>query len=54
MIVSVNWLKKYVDIDVSVEELAKLIGAELKVESRLNHGSTFSLTLPVSKSYTRE
>lgn len=29
MIVSVNWLKKYIDIDISVEELATLIGARL-------------------------
>lgn len=29
MIVSLNWLKKYVDIDVSVDELAHLIGTRL-------------------------
>ena len=29
MIISVNWLKKYTDIDVSVEELTELIGARL-------------------------
>lgn len=29
MIISVNWLKKYTDIDVSVKELTELIGARL-------------------------
>lgn len=29
MIISVNWLKKYTDIDVSIDELTELIGARL-------------------------
>lgn len=34
MIVSVNWLKKYTDIDVSIDELAGLIGSRLvEIES---------------------
>ncbi|HRQ86821.1 MAG TPA: phenylalanine--tRNA ligase subunit beta, partial [Candidatus Saccharibacteria bacterium] len=34
MIISVNWLKKYVDIDMPIEELATLIGARLvEIES---------------------
>jgi phenylalanyl-tRNA synthetase beta chain len=34
MIISLNWLKKYVDIDVPTDELVKLIGARLvEVES---------------------
>lgn len=42
MIVSVNWLKKYVDIDVSVEELAKLIGARLvEVEEVVRIGEKY-------------
>ena len=29
MIISVNWLKKFIDIDMPIDELATLIGARL-------------------------
>jgi hypothetical protein len=29
MIISVNWLKKFTDIDISIDELTELIGARL-------------------------
>ena len=37
MLISLNWLKKFVDIDVSNEELIRLIGARLvEVEGVIN------------------
>lgn len=42
MIVSVNWLKKYVDIDLSIDELAKLIGARLvEIEQVIELGNKY-------------
>lgn len=42
MIISVNWLKKYTDIDVPVEELAKLIGERLvEIEKVVNLGEKY-------------
>ena len=37
MIISVNWLKKYTDIDLPIEELVSLIGSRIvEVESVTN------------------
>lgn len=42
MIISVNWLKKYTDIDVNVDELAELIGSRLvEVENVTNLGEKY-------------
>ncbi len=42
MIVSVNWLKKFTDIDVSIDELVTLIGARLvEIESVENLGEKY-------------
>lgn len=42
MIVSVNWLKKFTDIDVSIDELTELIGARLvEIESVENLGEKY-------------
>jgi len=42
MIISVNWLKKFTDIDGSVEELATLIGARLvEIEQVINLGEKY-------------
>ena len=42
MIISVNWLKKFTDIDVSIEELTDLIGARLvEIESVENLGEKY-------------
>lgn len=42
MIISVNWLKKYTDIDVSIETLAKLIGERLvEIESVIDLGAKY-------------
>jgi len=43
MIISVNWLKKFTDIDMSVDELATLIGARLvEIEGVENIGAKYS------------
>jgi phenylalanyl-tRNA synthetase beta chain len=42
MIVSVNWLKKFIDIDMPVDELATLIGERLvEIESVQDMGSKY-------------
>lgn len=42
MIISVNWLKKYTDIDVSIDQLATLIGARLvEIEEVVNIGEKY-------------
>jgi len=42
MIISVNWLKKFTDIDVSIDELTELIGARLvEIESVENLGAKY-------------
>jgi phenylalanyl-tRNA synthetase beta chain len=42
MIVSVNWLKEYVDIELSIADLAKLIGARLvEVENVIDLGEKY-------------
>jgi len=42
MIISVNWLKKFTDIDVSIDELVELIGARLvEIESVENLGEKY-------------
>ena len=42
MIISVNWLKKYTDIDVSIETLIELIGARLvEIEGAINIGEKY-------------
>ncbi len=42
MIISVNWLKKFTDIDVSIDELATLIGSRLvEIESVENIGEKY-------------
>lgn len=42
MIISVNWLKKFTDIDVSIDELAMLIGARLvEIEGVENIGEKY-------------
>lgn len=42
MIISVNWLKKFTDIDVSIDELATLIGARLvEIESVIDLGKKY-------------
>ena len=42
MIISVNWLKKFTDIDVSIDELATLIGSRLvEIESVENLGEKY-------------
>ena len=39
MIISVNWLKKFTDIDVSIDELARLVGARLvEIEEVIDYG----------------
>lgn len=48
MIISLNWLKRYVDIDVSLDELVKLIGARLvEVENVVNIGDKYKDVLIV-------
>jgi hypothetical protein len=43
MIISVNWLKKFTDIDMPVDELATLIGARLvEIESVENIGAKYN------------
>ncbi len=42
MIISVNWLKKFTDIDLSIDELATLIGARLvEIEAVLDLGAKY-------------
>lgn len=42
MIISVNWLKQFTDIDVSIDELATLIGARLvEIEEVINLGEKY-------------
>ena len=42
MIISVNWLKKFTDIDVSIEDLTERIGARLvEIESVENIGEKY-------------
>lgn len=42
MIISVNWLKKFTDIDVSIDELATLIGARLvEIETVIDLGKKY-------------
>lgn len=42
MIISVNWLKKYTDIDVSIDELATLIGSRLvEIEEVIDLGAKY-------------
>lgn len=42
MIISVNWLKKFTDIDVSIDELAKLIGSRLvEIEEVIDLGKKY-------------
>lgn len=42
MIISVNWLKKFTDIDVSIDELATLIGARLvEIEKVIDLGKKY-------------
>jgi len=42
MIISVNWLKKYTDIDVSIDELTKLIGSRLvEIEEVIDLGKKY-------------
>lgn len=42
MIISVNWLKKFTDIDTTIDELATLIGARLvEIESVINIGEKY-------------
>jgi phenylalanyl-tRNA synthetase beta chain len=48
MIISVNWLKKYTDIDVSIDELTQLIGARLvEIESVEDLGQKYKDVLIV-------
>lgn len=48
MIISVNWLKKFTDIDVSVDELATLIGARLvEIEKVIDLGKKYRDVLVV-------
>ncbi len=48
MIISLNWLKKFTDIDMPVEELATLIGARLvEIESITNLGEKYKDVLVV-------
>ena len=48
MIISLNWLKKYVDIDMPVQELATLIGARLvEIEEVVNFGAKYKDALIV-------
>jgi len=43
MIISVNWLKKFTDIDMSVGELATLIGARLvEIEEVVDFGAKYN------------
>ena len=42
MIISVNWLKEYVDIDMPINELATLIGARLvEIEEVIDYGARY-------------
>ncbi|HEY5695736.1 MAG TPA: phenylalanine--tRNA ligase subunit beta, partial [Candidatus Saccharimonadales bacterium] len=42
MIISINWLKKFTDIDVPVDELATLIGARLvEIEEVIDYGAKY-------------
>jgi len=42
MIISTNWLKKFTDIDMPIEELATLIGARLvEIEEVIDYGAKF-------------
>lgn len=42
MIISVNWLKKYTDIDTTIDELARLIGERLvEIEEVINLGEKY-------------
>lgn len=42
MIISVNWLKKYTDIDVSIDELVRLIGSRLvEIEDVIDLGKKY-------------
>lgn len=48
MIISLNWLKKFTDIDMSVEELSTLIGARLvEIEEVVNLGEKYDKILVV-------
>ena len=48
MIISLNWLKKYIDIDISVNELATLIGARLvEIECIVDLGAKYKEVLVV-------
>lgn len=48
MIISVNWLKKYTDIDVSIEQLTELIGARLvEIEGAANLGEKYKDVIAV-------
>ncbi|GHU09325.1 phenylalanine--tRNA ligase beta subunit [Alphaproteobacteria bacterium] len=52
MIISLNWLKQYVDIDVPVDELATLIGARLvEIEETIDLGEKYkdSIIVKVEK-----
>ena len=41
MIISVNWLKKYTDIDISIDELTELIGSRLvEIEEVIDLGKS--------------
>jgi phenylalanyl-tRNA synthetase beta chain len=42
MIISINWLKKFTDIDMPIDELATLIGARLvEIEEVIDYGAKF-------------
>lgn len=46
MIISVNWLKKFVDIDIPVDELAELIGSRLvEIETIVDLGAKYKSAL---------
>ncbi len=48
MIISVNWLKKFVDIDLPIDELAQLIGARIvEIEEVVDLGAKYKDTLIV-------
>jgi phenylalanyl-tRNA synthetase beta chain len=48
MIISLNWLKKFTDIDIPVDELVKIIGARLvEVEGVINLGEKYKDALVV-------
>ena len=48
MIISLNWIKKYTDIDMSVDELVALIGSRLvEIENVIDLGAKYQDVLIV-------